>query len=119
VIQEMIEIRKQLDAQRHRAESLGISEEELAFYDALGSDANSVYANDFLRDLVHEIVQAVKKNLHVDWTAPHREDVRAAIRAAVKRTLRNRGVRPEDFDRFVDAVMEQAETSFADWPLAA
>jgi type I restriction enzyme, R subunit len=119
VIQEMIEIRKELDKQLRRAEQLGVTEEELAFYDALTSDTEAAYADDFLKDLVHEIVQAVKRNLRVDWTAPHRDDVRAAVRTAVKRTLRSRGVKREDFDRFVDAVMAQATVSFAAWPLAA
>jgi type I restriction enzyme, R subunit len=115
----MIEIRKQLDAQSNRAHELGVTEEELAFYDALAADASAAYDDEFLRDLVHEVVQTVKRNLRVDWTAPHRDDVRAAIRSAVKRTLRQRGVGPEHFDRFVEAVMEQAVTSFAAWPLAA
>lgn len=119
VIREMIEIRKQLEKQAHRAADLGVTEEELAFYDALGSSGEDVYDDQFLRDLVHEIVVAVKANLKVDWTAPHRDDVRATVRAAVKRTLRSRGVRPEHFERYVDVVMEQAVASFALWPLAA
>lgn len=119
VIQEMIDIRKQLEKQHRRAAELGVTEEELAFYDALAADGHAVYDDDFLRDLVHEIVQTVKRNLKVDWTAPHRDGVRAAVRSAVKRTLRQRGVRPEDFDRFVEAVMEQAVATFAAWPLAA
>jgi hypothetical protein len=81
--------------------------------------AGRAYEDEFLKDLVHDIVQAVKRRLRVDWTAPHRDDVRAAVRIAVKRTLSARGVRPEDFDRFVVAVMEQAVVSFAQWPLAA
>jgi len=119
VIQEMIEIRKQLLKQRGRAVELGVTEEELAFYDALASESGEAYSDEFLRDLVHEIVQSVKRDLKVDWTAPHRDDVRSAIRSAVKRTLRTRGVQPADFDRFVEAVMEQAARSFATWPLMA
>lgn len=119
VIREMIELRRQLEAQHHRADELGVSEEELAFYDAVAANANAAYTDDFLRDLIHEIVATVKKNLKVDWTAPHRDDVRAAVRSAVKRTLRARGVKPEHFDRFVESIMEQAVVSFAEWPLAA
>ena len=55
----------------------------------------------------------------MDWTAAHRDDVHAAVGSAVRRTLRARGVRAEDLQRFVDAVMGQAVASFADWPLAA
>jgi len=53
------------------------------------------------------MVRAIKRNLKVDWTAPHRDDVRAAIRASIKRTLRTRRDKPEHFDRFVETVMEQ------------
>jgi type I restriction enzyme, R subunit len=119
VIQEMIEIRRELLKQYRRAEELGITEEELAFYDAIASKSGKTYSDEFLRDLVHEIVQSVKRNLKVDWTAPHRDDVRAAVRSAVKRTLRARGVQTTDFDPFVEAVMEQAVRSFAAWPLVA
>jgi hypothetical protein len=66
----MIEIRKQLDAQSNRAHELGVTEEELAFYDALAADASAAYDDEFLRDLVHEVVQTVKRNLRVDWTRP-------------------------------------------------
>ena len=78
-----------------------------------------VYAVNFLRDLVHDVVQAVKRNLKVDWTEPHREDVKAAVRAVVKRVLRSRGVKPGDFDPFVTSIMAQAEALYSSWPVAA
>jgi type I restriction enzyme R subunit len=74
---------------------------------------------DLLRDLVHDVVQTVKRNLKVDWTEPHREDVKASVRAAVRQVLTRRGVRPEHFDDLVAAVMQQAQASYANWPLAA
>lgn len=119
VIQEMIQIRADLEKSHRRAEELGVSEEELAFYDALATNLESIYDDQFMKDLVHDVVAAVKRNLKVDWTSPHRDDVRASVRSAVKRTLRARGVRPEHFDRLLDVVMEQAVVSFAAWPLAA
>jgi type I restriction enzyme R subunit len=119
VIQEMVQIRADLEQSHKRAEGLGVSEEELAFYDALANNLESVYDDQFMKELVHDIVAAVKRNLKVDWTAPHRDDVRASIRSAVKRTLRSRGVKPVQFDRLLDVVMEQAVMSFAAWPLAA
>ena len=54
----------------------------------------------------------IKKNLKVDWTEPHREDVKAAVRAAVKRVLRRRGVKEEDFEPFLARIMEQAEALY-------
>ena len=72
-----------------------------------------------MRDLIHEVVQSIKRNLKVDWTEPHREDVKAEIRAAVKRVLRNRNVRAEDFDLLIGKIMAQAEALYAEWPTAA
>jgi hypothetical protein len=65
------------------------------------------------------VVQTAKKNLMVDWTEAHREDVKAAVRAAVRRVLRRKGVREEHFDVFLDRIMEQAEAIYALWALAA
>ena len=96
-----------------------LDEDELAFYDAVAERLHEVYDDRFLSGLIQDVVRAVKRNLRVDWTEPHRMDVKAAIRAAVKRVLRTRGVRAEDFDYVVDKLMEQAEVLYRDWPLAA
>jgi type I restriction enzyme, R subunit len=82
VIKAMLEIKKDIEQDAKRAEALGLSEEELAFYDAVAATYQDIYSIDFLRDLVHEVVQSVKRNLKIDWTAPHREDVKAGVRAA-------------------------------------
>jgi type I restriction enzyme R subunit len=119
VIQEMVAIRPQLDLEAGRAEALGVSEEELAFYDALASSSDAVYDDELLKALVHEIVQTIRKNLRVDWTAPWRDDVRASVRNAVKRVLRDNGIKTHDFDKYLDVVMNQATVTFAQWPLAA
>jgi type I restriction enzyme R subunit len=119
VIRAMIEMRKEWEKEDRRAEELGLAEDELAFFDAVAVSGEKVYTDELLRDLVHEVVQTIKRNLKVDWTEPHREDVKAGVRAAVKRVLRAKGVRAEDFDRFVHQIMEQAEALFSDWPLAA
>lgn len=65
------------------------------------------------------IVQSIKRNLKVDWTEPHREDVKATVRSAIKRVLRNKEVKPDDFDQFMIFIMTQAEASYANWPVAA
>jgi type I restriction enzyme R subunit len=119
VIKAMLEIKKDIEQDAKRAEALGLSEEELAFYDAVAATYQDIYSIDFLRDLVHEVVQSVKRNLKVDWTAPHREDVKAGVRAAVKRALIKKGVAKEHFDTVLASVMAQAEVAFARWPLAA
>jgi hypothetical protein len=68
---------------------------------------------------VHDVVGAIKRNLKVDWTAPHRDDVRAAIRAAVRRALRKRYVGEDELDAVVERLMAQAEALYAEWPVAA
>ena len=65
------------------------------------------------------LTRTVKPNLKVDWAEPHRDDVKAEIRAAVKRVLRKREVRAEDFDPLVERIMEQAEALYANWSVAA
>lgn len=119
VIKAMLEIKKEIDLDAKRAEALGLAEEELAFYDAVAASYEDIYGTEFLRDLVHEVVQSVKRNLKVDWTARHREDVKAGVRAAVRRVLIKKGVKPEHFDFVLASVMAQAEAAFARWPLAA
>jgi type I restriction enzyme R subunit len=119
VVKAMIEIRRELEADARRAEELGLEPEEVAFYDAVAASRESVYEPGFLRDVVHDVVQTVKARLKVDWTLPHRDAVKAEVRAAVRRVLYRRGVRQEDLEALVDAVMGQAEAMYRDWPRAA
>jgi type I restriction enzyme R subunit len=119
VVQEMIKMRQEMEAADARAKRLNLGEDELAFYDAVSDNYETVYEQPFLRDLVHEVVQTIKSNLKVDWIEPHRDDVRAAIRTAVKRVLRRRDVKAEDFEPFMEKFMAQAEALYAEWPLAA
>ncbi len=119
VIQAMIKIRKDMENDDRRAKLLGLSEEELAFYDAVETTYKDIYGNEFLCDLIREVVKNIQKNLKIDWTQPHREDVKAGIRAAVKQVLRKKGVKVGDFNCFVAEIMGQAEALWGDWPFAA
>jgi type I restriction enzyme, R subunit len=119
VVQEMIKMRQEMEAGDARAKELGLAEDELAFYDAVAENYETVYQQPVLRDLVHEVVQTIKKNLKVDWTEPHRDDVRAAVRSAVRRVLRRRNVKPEDFEPIIERFMAQAEALYSEWPIAA
>ncbi|HIJ80332.1 MAG TPA: type I restriction endonuclease subunit R [Desulfuromonadales bacterium] len=114
VIQEMIEIRKQMQGDQQRAKELHLEDDELAFYDAVAENFETLYDQQFLCDLIHDVVQTVRRNIKVDWTEPHREDVKAAVRAAVRRVLRKRCVREEDFEPLLTRIMEQAEVLYAD-----
>jgi type I restriction enzyme, R subunit len=119
VIRAMMEIRNDMEDSDKRASELGLANDELAFYDAVAENYDDLYGSDFLRDLIHEVVQSIKRNLKVDWTEPHREDVKAAVSSAVKRVLRKRGVKAEDLNPVVTAIMAQAQALYANWPLAA
>jgi len=119
VVKAMVEMRKQWEASHARAEQLGLTDEELTFYDAVTQQGELLYDETLLRDLIHDVVQAIRRNLKVDWTEPHRDAVYAEIRASVKRVLRQRGVRAEDLEPFCARLIEQARVVFADWPVAA
>jgi type I restriction enzyme R subunit len=117
VIEQMIAIRREMESDDQRAQELGLTPEEIAFYDAVASNFMTIYDQAFLRDLVHEVVQTLKRNLKVDWTEPSREEIRAGVRSAVKTVLRKRKVREEDLEPFLGSVMVQAQALYAEWPL--
>ena len=117
VVRVMLQIRREMEADEGRAKALGLNDEELAFYDAVAQNFTALYDQTFLRELIHDVVGTIKRNLKVDWTEPHRMDVKAAVQAAVKRTLRRRGVRAEDFAPFLTYILTQAEALYADWPV--
>jgi type I restriction enzyme R subunit len=119
VIEAMIQIRRGFEEDTRRAENLRLEEDEMAFYDAVAENLEGIYEKPFLSDLVHDIVRTIKGNLKVDWTEPHREDVKAGVRAAVKRVLTRRGVKAQDFEKILRLVMTQAEALYKDWPRAA
>ncbi|MBA3343341.1 MAG: type I restriction endonuclease subunit R [Gemmatimonadaceae bacterium] len=119
IVEEMIRMRRAMEADARRAVDLGLGEDELAFYDTIAEIRGRAIEMPVLRDIVHDVVGAIKRNLKVDWTEPHREDVHAAIRAAVRRALRRRDVTAEDIEVMTERVMTQAEALYADWPLAA
>jgi type I restriction enzyme R subunit len=117
VVRALIQIKKEIDQERARTKQLNLSGEELAFYDAVAQNSANLYDEKFLCDLVRDVVATVKRNLRVDWTRPHREDVKAGVRAAVKAVLRKKGVKPEHLELFTKHVIVQAEALFANWPI--
>ena len=119
VVRVMLEIRKDIENEATRSKQLNLTPEEVAFYDAVAANVATLFDEKTLCDLIRDVVQSVKKNLKVDWTKPHREDVKAGVRAAVKTVLRKRGVKKELLNTLTDKVIVQAEAMFKDWPLAA
>lgn len=119
VVKTMIEIRNQTEGDKRRARLLGLSDDELAFYDAVAENYHTVYEQQFLSGLIHDVVQNIKRTLKVDWTEEHRADVKAAVRASVKRVLARKGVKESDFEPLLKRFMDQAEVLYENWPLAS
>jgi type I restriction enzyme R subunit len=118
VIEELIALAKELRAASARGEALGLSEDELAFYDALETNdsAVKVMGDEALRMIARELVQTVRNNVTIDWTL--RENVRAQLRVLVKRILRKYGYPPDKQEKATETVLEQAALLSADWALA-
>ena len=98
-----------------RGEELGLSEDELAFYDALETNDSAVrvLGDETLRDIARELVETVRGNVTIDWTL--RESVRANLRRLVKRILRKHGYPPDKQEKATRTVLEQAEVLSAGW----
>ena len=104
-----------------RKQTLGLSDEELGFYDVvcLGAQLGVPTDDAWIAGLVHQVVEAVRANLKVDWTQAHRRDVHASVQSAVNRVLRKNHVRGEAFTFLQKRLMQQAEATYEQWPLAA
>ena len=118
VIEEMIRLAKEMREANARGEQLGLSEDELAFYDALETNdsAVKVLGDETLRMIARELVETVRKNVKIDWTL--RENVRAQLRVLVKRVLRKHGYPPDKQAKATQTVLEQAEVLSAEWAAA-
>jgi type I restriction enzyme R subunit len=115
VLQELIDLAKEVRAARRRGEDEGLSQDEIAFYDALAESANAVelMGNDSLKIIAHELLVSLKGSVSVDWS--HRESARARMRVLVKRILRKHGYPPDLQDAAVQTVLRQAEALSASW----
>ncbi len=115
VIEELIEIAKEMRQAQERGENLGLSDDELAFYDALevNDSAVEVLGDETLRTIAVELVETVRQNVTIDWTL--KVSVRAKLRVMVKRVLRRYGYPPDKQEKATDTVLEQAEALCQDW----
>ena len=115
VIEELIGLAKEMREANARGERLGLSEDELAFYDALETNdsAVQVLGDETLRDIARELVATVRGNVTIDWTL--RENVRANLRRLVRRILRRHGYPPDKQERATVTVLEQAEALSEGW----
>ena len=115
VIEELIQLARNLRDANARGVELGLSEDELAFYDALETNdsAVKVLGDTVLRAIACELVETVRRNVTIDWTL--RETVRAQLRVLVKRVLRKHGYPPDKQEKATRTVLEQAEVLSAGW----
>ncbi|MDI3259364.1 MAG: type I restriction endonuclease subunit R [Sinobacteraceae bacterium] len=119
VIEELIQLAKAMREANARGEQLGLSEDELAFYDALETNdsAVKVLGEPTLRAIARELVATVRNNVTIDWTL--RENVRAQLRVLVKRILRKYGYPPDKQEKATQTVLEQSALLSSEWALAA
>ena len=117
VIEELIQLARDMREANARGKALGLSEDELAFYDALGMNdsAVQVLGDETLREIARELVETVRRNVRIDWTL--RENVRANLRRLVKRILRKHGYPPDKQEKATRTVLEQAEVVSAGWAI--
>jgi type I restriction enzyme R subunit len=118
VIEELIALAKEMREADRRGEQLGLSEEELAFYDALETNdsAVKVLGEPTLKQIARELVETVRRNVTIDWA--ERENVRAHLRRLVKRVLRKYGYPPDKQEKATQTVLEQAEVLSVEWAMA-
>ena len=117
VIEELIQLALEMRAANARGEELGLSEDEVAFYDALETNdsAVQVLGDETLRGIARELVETVRNNVTIDWTL--RENVRAHLRVLVKRILRKHSYPPDKQEKATRTVLEQAEVLSEGWAL--
>ncbi|MBS0576903.1 MAG: type I restriction endonuclease subunit R [Proteobacteria bacterium] len=118
VLQELIQLAKDIRTARQRGEEQGLSDEEIAFYDALAENdsAVQVMGDDKLKLIAHELLMSLRENVSVDWA--HRDSARARMRVLVKRILRKYGYPPDLQDAAVQTVLQQAEALSSGWSVS-
>ena len=115
VIEELIQLAKELEAAQKRGDELGLTDDESAFYDALAANDSALTAmgDGKLKVIAAELIRMVRKSVTIDWTLW--EAARARIRVIVKRILNKWGYPPDLQEEAVKTVLQQAELLCADW----
>lgn len=115
VIEELIKLAKQMSSATKRGQEMGLTDDEIAFYDALAANDSAVQAmgSAELKVIAAELVTQVRKSVTIDWTI--RESARAKIKVMVKRILKKHGYPPDLQEEATKTVLQQAELLCADW----
>ena len=117
VIEELIQLAKEMRKANARGEQLGLTEEELAFYDALQAKDSAVQlmGDESLTTIAQELVETVRNNVTIDWTL--RENIRANLRRLIRRTLRRHHYPPNLQEKATRTILQQAELLSETWPV--
>lgn len=115
VMEELVEMAKKFREAANRGEQLGLSDDEVRFYDALANNESAVkeLTDETLKKIAHELTDNLRKNMTVDWS--QRESVRASLRLMVKRILRKYKYPPDLEAAAVELVLQQAEALGESW----
>lgn len=115
VIDELIKLAEEIKASDARGTDLGLTDDEIAFYDALvmNGSAQEILGDDTLRDIARILVKKVKENTTIDWTI--KESVQARLRVIVKRTLNQYGYPPDKQKLATESILKQAELFAGEW----
>ena len=119
IIEELIKLAREMKEADEKGEDLGLTDDELAFYDALGANDSAVMlmGDEKLKELAHILVEKVKANTSIDWTI--RESVKAKLKVIVKRILRRYGYPPDEQKMAVDRILKQSELFAENWTSGA
>lgn len=115
VIEELIDLARNINAAQRRGEDLKLTDAELAFYDALEANdsAVAVLGDAVLTQIARDLTETIRSSVTIDWTV--KETVRAKLRTLVRRKLRKYGYPPDKTEKAVETVLKQAELLAAEW----
>jgi type I restriction enzyme R subunit len=115
VMEELITMAKKFREEAARGQTLGLTEDEVRFYDALANNESAVRVlqDEILKKIAHELTENLRQNLKVDWN--ERESVRASLRLMVRRILRKYKYPPDLQDAAVELVLQQAHALGEEW----
>jgi type I restriction enzyme R subunit len=115
VMEELVDMAKKFRAATSRGDSLGLTDDEVKFYDALANNESAALelGDEILKKIAHELTENLRQNLSVDWS--QRESVRAKLRLMVKRILRKYKYPPDQQEEAIQTVLQQAEALSFEW----
>jgi len=113
VIEKLIELAKEIKKVEKLSEGMGLSEEEMAFYDAISVGRKSINGNGELKELVRELVRIIKRDLSIDWM--NNDIIKARIRANVKLLLLQKGFKIKESEIVLDLIYQQVFSLYKDY----